>query len=47
MDLYKLAKAYGSVPGDPNWNANADLNCDNKVNYMDLYILAKHYGQDP
>jgi len=47
MDLYTLAKAYGSEPGDLNWNEKADLNCDNKVDYKDLYILAKHYGQDP
>ena len=45
MDLYILAKAYGSKPGDSNWNPKADLDCDNKVDYMDLYILAKHYGQ--
>jgi len=29
-------------------NITADLNRDSKVNYMDLYILARHYGQkDP
>jgi len=45
MDLYILAKAYGSEPDDPNWRPNADLNGDNKVDYNDLYILARHYGQ--
>jgi len=45
LDLYLLAKAYGSKCGDSNYNEKADLNCDCKVDYNDLYILAKHYGQ--
>ena len=45
QDLATLAKAYGSKPGDPNWNPNADINGDNRVNLQDLVILALHYGQ--
>jgi hypothetical protein len=44
-DLSLLAKAYGSTPGSPKWNANADINSDFKVSLSDLSILAKHYGQ--
>lgn len=46
MDLYRLAKTYGSKRGDPNYDPEADINCDGKVDYNDLYILARHYGQE-
>jgi hypothetical protein len=44
-DLAILAAAYGSKPGDPNWNPAADLNNDGVVNLLDLQILASEYGQ--
>jgi subtilisin family serine protease len=47
-DLYILAYAYGSRPGDPNWDPRADITINNEVDYADLYILAKNYGKtDP
>jgi hypothetical protein len=45
QDLVLLANAYGSKPGDPNWNPNADINGDGKVSLQDLVIMANHYGQ--
>jgi parallel beta-helix repeat protein len=44
-DLALLANAYGSKPGDSNWNPNADINGDGRVSLSDLVILANHYGQ--
>jgi len=44
-DLVLLAKAYGSRPGDPNWNINADIEGNGVVGLSDLVILAKHYGE--
>jgi uncharacterized protein (DUF2141 family) len=44
-DLALLQKAYGSKPGDSNWNPNADINGDGRVSLQDLVILANHYGQ--
>jgi hypothetical protein len=44
-DLVLLAKAYGSKPGEPAWNPNADLDGDGKVGLSDLVILAKNYGK--
>jgi len=44
-DLVQLALAYGSKPGDPNWNPNADINNSGTVGLSDLVILALHYGQ--
>jgi hypothetical protein len=47
-DLVTVAKAYGSKPGDPNWNPNADVDGNTVVGLSDLVIVAKHYGQiDP
>jgi len=44
-DLVILANAYGSKPGDPNWNPNADIDGKGIVGLADLVILAQHYGQ--
>lgn len=44
-DLVILAQAYGSKPGDSNWNPNADVDGNGAVGLSDLVILAQHYGQ--
>jgi hypothetical protein len=44
-DLVLLARAYGSKPGDSNWNPAADIKGDGVVDLADLVILAQHYGQ--
>jgi hypothetical protein len=45
-DLVILAKAYGSKPGEPKWNPNADIDDNKVVGLSDLVILAKDYGQE-
>jgi len=48
VDIYDAllgALAYGSVPGDPNWNPAADLNGDGHVDIYDVIIIANHFGQ--
>jgi hypothetical protein len=40
-----LIKAFGSYPGQPNWNPNADLNNDGKVDIKDMVLLIKHFGE--
>lgn len=45
QDLASLANAYGSRPGDANWNPNADIDWNNYAGLSDLAILANHYGQ--
>jgi len=44
-DLILLNQAYGSKPGDPNWNQKADLNTDGIVDAKDLALLGKNYGR--
>ena len=44
-DLLDLSKAYGSEPGDPNWDPDCDFNWDNKVDASDLFDLSKNYGK--
>jgi hypothetical protein len=43
-DLALLLSAYGSVPGDPNWDAAADFDNDNDVDLTDLAFLLSGYG---
>lgn len=44
-DLVILANAYGSSPGQINWNPKADLSFNGNVDLLDLVILADHYEQ--
>jgi len=44
QDLSLLSAAYGSKPGDPNWNPDCDLNGDGKVDGKDNAIASKNYG---
>jgi hypothetical protein len=44
-DLVILARAYGSKPGDSNWNPNADIDGNGIVGLSDLVILAQNYGR--
>ena len=37
--MEQLRKAYGTIPGEAGFDATADLNNDNVVNYLDLAIL--------
>jgi len=43
-DLTLLTQAFGSTPTSPNWNSDADLNKDNLVNALDLYLVGNSYG---
>jgi hypothetical protein len=44
-DILIVAKAYGSNPGDPNYDPRADVNGDSKIDIKDILIVAKHYGE--
>jgi subtilisin family serine protease len=44
-DLTMLQQAYDAIPISPNWNPNADLNKDGKIDASDLNILSRNYGK--
>jgi len=44
-DLYLVAKAFGSRPGDERWNEAVDLNNDETISILDLYMVSKEYGK--
>lgn len=43
-DIIALKLAFGSEPGDTNWNSKADLNKDQLIDGSDLNILAINFG---
>ena len=45
IDVFAVAKAYGSKLGDPSWNSKADVNGDKLVNLLDVYRVARDYGK--
>lgn len=44
-DLIKLSIAFGSKPGDANWNPLCDLDGSSKVDGSDLIVLGNHFGE--
>jgi parallel beta-helix repeat protein len=44
-DLVLVAWAYGSRPGNPNWNPDADIDSNGVVGLNDLVLLALNYGR--
>lgn len=46
-DVFTCALAYGSKPGDPNWNPKCDIVKDNKIDIKDMFAIALNYGKDP
>jgi parallel beta-helix repeat protein len=47
-DIYLIALAYGTMPGQPGYNLNLDINSDGIIDIADIYIAALHYGEtDP
>jgi hypothetical protein len=44
-DVFAVARAYGSHPGDPNWNPACDINQDLKVDLKDYYAVCRHFGK--
>ena len=45
VDIVIVALAFGSEPGDPNWNPIADLNGDGIVDIVDIVLVAIHFGE--
>jgi hypothetical protein len=46
LDLFIVAKAYGSEAGDPRWNPEADIDENDQVNFLDLAQVASEFGKE-
>ena len=44
FDLAAVGLAFGSHPGYPNWNSNADIVVDGIVNIFDLAAVGINFG---
>ncbi len=44
FDFGALVAAFGSIPGDPNWNPDSDLDGDEEVTLFDFGILVRNFG---
>ncbi len=45
LDAILMASAFGTRPGELNWDIRCDLNKDDKVNILDAIILAANFGK--
>jgi PKD repeat protein len=45
LDIFIVAQAFGSKPGDSNWNVTADVNEDGTVNILDIFAVAWDFGK--
>jgi peptide/nickel transport system substrate-binding protein len=44
-DIYLIALAYGTMPGQPGYKPNLDINADGIIDIEDIYTAAIHYGE--
>ena len=44
-DIGIAAQAFGSYPGHPRWNPDADVDDDDDVDLFDISLIATHFGE--
>ena len=44
-DIAMVGSAYGSTPGDSNWNQTCDVDYNGSVDIADLAVVARNYGK--
>lgn len=45
VDIFLVILAYGSEPGDENWDPRADIDKSGKVNIVDVYLVIMDFGK--
>jgi hypothetical protein len=43
LDIYEVARAFGTKPGQSVWNPVADLDLNEWVNIIDVFMVAKEF----
>lgn len=46
FDIVAIAGAYGSIVGEPEYDANYDLMFDGQIDIFDIILTANHYGEE-
>jgi hypothetical protein len=46
FDIVMIASTYGYNRGDPSYNSNFDINCDNQIDIFDIITIASFYGYE-
>lgn len=44
-DIFIVASSFGSEPGHPRWNFEADTNVDGLINIRDIFAIASNFGR--
>jgi endoglucanase len=47
LDLFIVAMAFNTRPGDARWNVVADVNNDGVVDITDVWTIARDFGKTP
>jgi peptide/nickel transport system substrate-binding protein len=45
LDMFAVARAFGTHPGGAGWSTLADLNDDRVINIVDIFCVARNFGQ--
>jgi len=45
LDILQIAVAFGTSPGDPKWNPQADVDPNGIINILDVLQVAVHFGE--
>jgi len=45
FDVIALVNAFGSMPGDPNWDERCDFDCTGEVNVFDAIAIVNNFGR--
>jgi len=44
-DISAVLDAFGSYPGHPRWNPNADLDPNNRIDMSDVVLVLSNFGK--
>jgi len=45
FDVIEVVNAFGSRPGDANWNANCDFDASGQVDVFDVIAVVNNFGR--